>query len=616
MIAIPRRWSVLGWPKQIMRRLIGVTLLSLLLTLASSILLPGQAQIPLSPLTAPDSSRQPLPPGVERQGTIETIDITLEDQKLFRIAAPTVFDRSNLGEQIPVEVRARQIETNIQRLIPDSRSDTAAIAPEVLTITVETVNGFPVLVAQDSQTGNTRPLLTVTDADAQYHAISKAQLAEEWQAILEERLRLAIQARQPEALRQQILKVAQILAINLIITLLLGIMWVVLNRRKHYLQQRHKAKANRPEMAQDFSEATRKFRQPRHLLRQVKLRVGLQRRLKIVQFFQWLLFWCILFSWAFGLAYSLYTFPETRLYARKLIITPIVLLLTFFMVGLINQLIDISVEKFIQQFSKEQELTAAELQRVTTIARVIEGMKQVVVYTVGVLWVLQRLGFLSISVLALGTLIALVISFAAQNLLRDLVNGMLILMEDQYRIGDLVIIDDKSGIVENLNLRITQLRSPAGHLITLPNSSIVRVENLSRLWSRSDFRIEVAYDTDVDLALKLVRETADQMAADPEWKNLVLDTHEFFGVDQLSHTGIVIRIWIKTTPLKQWPVAMELRRRLKKTFDYHGIKIGTPQQIWLPGQAEKLLELEPLLTAEPGNSELQESESSRFSNNE
>ncbi len=576
-----------------------IAVLSLLLSLAGAVMLPGRAQIPLSPLTAPDSNRQPLPPGVERQGTIETAAITLDDRKLFRIASPTVFDRSNLGEQIPVEVRARQIESNLLRLIPASRRDTAPIAPANLIVKIEIVNGLPVLYAEDSQTKDLRALLTVTDADAQYHGISHTQLAEEWQKILENELRQAIERRQPEALREQILTVIEVLGISLAVTLLLGIFSLGLARRKRYLYKRQTAKLNAQQGAsgQEFVRAVEEGEHPRRLLRKVKLKLGLQRRLQIVSFFQWLLFWCIIFIWAFSLAYSLNVFPETRPFARKLVITPIVLLLTFFVIGLINQLIDISVEKFIQQISKEQELTASELQRVTTIARVVEGMKRVVVYTVGALWVLQWLGFLSGSVLALGTVIAIVISFAAQNLLRDLINGLLILIEDQYRIGDLVEIDDKSGIVESLNLRITQLRNPSGHLITLPNSSIVRVENLSRFWSRSDFRIEVAYDTDVDLALQLVRDTTDVMAEDPAWKDLILDTHEFFGVDQLSHTGIVIRIWIKTTPLKQWPVAMELRRRLKKAFDCYDIKIGIPQQIWLQDQPESSLELEAFQAA-------------------
>jgi small conductance mechanosensitive channel len=85
----------------------------------------------------------------------------------------------------------------------------------------------------------------------------------------------------------------------------------------------------------------------------------------------------------------------------------------------------------------------------------------------------------------------------------------------------------------------------------------------------------------VDLALAIVQDTAEKMACDPAWRGQILDTREFFGVDQLSHQGMVIRIWVKTLPIKQWDVAMELRRRLKKAFDRHGIRIRTPQQLWM-----------------------------------
>jgi small conductance mechanosensitive channel len=211
----------------------------------------------------------------------------------------------------------------------------------------------------------------------------------------------------------------------------------------------------------------------------------------------------------------------------------------------------------------------------------------VLVYTVGVLWVLQWLNLIPGSLLALGTVIALVISFAAQNLVKDLVNGFMILLEDQFRIGDFIRIganaglQEVSGLVENLNLRITQIRSTEGNLIIFANSSIVQVENMSRTWARADFYIEVAYETDVNRALAIIRDTADKLAQDPQWHDVILDSHELLGVEQLSHSGIMIRLWIKTAPLQQWNVARELRRRLKLAFDQSDIRIGIPQQIWL-----------------------------------
>jgi small-conductance mechanosensitive channel len=263
-----------------------------------------------------------------------------------------------------------------------------------------------------------------------------------------------------------------------------------------------------------------------------------------------------------------------------------VLLMTWFLTGLINRLTDFVIEHFIEIREQDQSLTEVNLQRITTIASVLKGLKMVLVYVVGILWFLQWLHLAPGAILALSALVALAVSFAAQNLVKDLVNGFLILLEDQFGIGDYVEIGTASGLVENLNLRITQIRTDEGNLITLPNSLIAQVENMSRTWARTDFRIEVAYNTDVDLALAVVRETVDDMAQDPEWQSLILDTHELFGIDQISHTGIVI--WIKTAPLKQWMTARELRRRLKIAFDRHNIQIGIPQQM-LRGEVSALL---------------------------
>ncbi|MBV9389714.1 MAG: mechanosensitive ion channel family protein, partial [Chroococcidiopsidaceae cyanobacterium CP_BM_ER_R8_30] len=245
-----------------------------------------------------------------------------------------------------------------------------------------------------------------------------------------------------------------------------------------------------------------------------------------------------------------------------------------------------------------KSLTKANLQRIATVTNVVKGLKTVLVYGVAILWVLQWLHLAPASILTLGALIALVVSFAVQSLVQDLVNGFLILLEDQFRIGDNIKIDSISGMVENLNLRVTQIRSDEGNLITLPNRLITQVENRSRSWARADFRVEVAYHTDVDCALAIVRETVDQMAQDPKWQSAILDTHELFGVDQISHNGIVIRIWIKTAPLKQWATARELRRRLKIAFDRNNIQIGIPQVLQLENGSSKSGTIERLKTIE------------------
>lgn len=543
----------------------------------------------LPSLTAP-TGIPTLPMGVERRGTLEATGIRLDGQELFRIASPAVLNRNEPGGQIPVEVRARQVETNLVGLIEDRQIlDQGKLDPDTLQVVVEARNGQPVLLASDAALPEPRVLLTVTDADAQYHLGSKDRLAVQWQGILETALRQALRLRQPEAFKQQVSTVVRVLGAMVLLTLLLGGIWTFLGRRKQQLERRQAtdllaAPTEGPPGVEITDAASMDSEYRLGLFQDLRHHFGLQRRLQLVRFLRWLLFWAIAFLWVVGIAYSLNTFPQTRQFARKVITIPVVILVAWFLTGLVNRLTDLVIERYLQVREQEQTLTEANIQRITTIARVIKGLKMVLVYAISILWVLQWLNLAPASILTLGALVALAVSFAAQSLVKDLVNGFLILLEDQFRIGDLIKLGTNpgyaaSGLVVNLNLRITQIRSDDGNLITLPNSCIVQVENMSRTWARADFRIEVAYNTDVDHALALVRETVDQMAQEPEWQSMILDTQELFGVDQISHTGIVIRVWIKTAPLKQGMIARELRRRLKIAFDRQNIQIGTPQQV-------------------------------------
>ncbi|WP_334310483.1 mechanosensitive ion channel family protein [Spirulina sp. CS-785/01] len=153
------------------------------------------------------------------------------------------------------------------------------------------------------------------------------------------------------------------------------------------------------------------------------------------------------------------------------------------------------------------------------------------------------------------------------------------MIEDQFAVGDVIDLGDASGLVEDLNLRVTLLRDASGALIAIPNSSIVRVKNLTRLWSRVDFTIEIAYDANLNRALAVLKEVGEEMFNDPEWRDRLLDPPEVLGVDNLAHTGILLRVWIKTEPLQQWAVGREYRYRVWCAFETHDIAIGRPQWI-------------------------------------
>jgi small conductance mechanosensitive channel len=219
--------------------------------------------------------------------------------------------------------------------------------------------------------------------------------------------------------------------------------------------------------------------------------------------------------------------------------------------------------------------------RIPTIVRAVEGFKALLIYLVATGLSLNLLGLPSASVLTVGALLALALSFAAQSLVKDLTTGFLILTEDQFAIGDVVTIGAMSGIVENLNLRITQVRDDRGRLITIPNSQITVVENATRTWSRVDFTIDIASDTDVERALKVLVDVSNALYTDPEWYARIVEPPSVLGVEAISPNGITLRLWVVTAPAQQYAVRRELNRRVLQAFNAQKITLGIPQQVVL-----------------------------------
>ncbi|MEB3291429.1 MAG: mechanosensitive ion channel family protein [Leptolyngbya sp.] len=550
---------------------------------------PALAQLP-NPLGGSGNGGPPL--GVQRIGVLEVTPLILDGNTLFDIASPVVFNRSEPGDLVPVEVRARQVETHLNQVVGQAlqyrnlngidlngEPDASTLdSQDFIQVRIEEINQLPVLMAIVGHLPDPRGLLTVTDSDAQYHGLTKLELAETWQTILEEALQDALVSRLPGALRQRLRRTGLIVLAGLLGTLALAGTWQMLGWHKHRLEQR-KANQGRhlPPALADSPGDPQSAVWP--------YTISLDHRLQLVALLRWLMFWGMAFVWIMALAGVMYQFPQTRRYAVGLFSTPVLLLLTWFVTGLINRVANLTIDRIASAWEKNELGSAENIQhkamRISTITRAAKGFKTTVIYVLALLWVLQMLRLAPASLLAVGALVALALSFAAQNLVKDLVNGFLILLEDQYAIGDLVSTGQVTGIVENLNLRITQIRGEDGRLVTLPNSIISQVENLSRTWSRATIRIDVAYGTQVDHALAVVHRTAQQMGQDPSWSYVILDPTEILGVEAISHAGLTLLLWIRTRPLQQFAVAREFRRRLRLALGQEGIAIGVPQQVFL-----------------------------------
>jgi moderate conductance mechanosensitive channel len=204
---------------------------------------------------------------------------------------------------------------------------------------------------------------------------------------------------------------------------------------------------------------------------------------------------------------------------------------------------------------------------------------------------LMALGTLGIN---LGPLIAgagivgVAVGFGAQNLVRDFLSGIFMLLEDQYGVGDVIDLGAASGAVEGVGLRTTRVRDIDGVLWHVPNGEIRRVGNKSQGWSRAVLDVEVAYSNDLATATRVIKQTADGLwRDDEEFAPLILEEPEVWGVEALSPNGVVVRLVVKTRPLEQWKVERELRARIKAAFEREGVELPvTAQAVVLHPSAE------------------------------
>ena len=217
-------------------------------------------------------------------------------------------------------------------------------------------------------------------------------------------------------------------------------------------------------------------------------------------------------------------------------------------------------------------------ERVETLRRVLQSVITMGFVITGALTVLPEFG-VNVSVLVGGAAVfSLAIAFGAQSLVKDYFSGFVILMEDQYRVGNVVQINNKSGLVEDISLRMTKLRDLEGIAHFIPHGEITTVSNLTHGWSRVVLDVGVAYKEDVNRVMEVLLELAREMRKEPQFGQLILDEPEMLGVDAFADSAVVIKLLVRTRPLKQWIVKRELLRRIKIRFDELGIEIPFPHR--------------------------------------
>jgi len=223
--------------------------------------------------------------------------------------------------------------------------------------------------------------------------------------------------------------------------------------------------------------------------------------------------------------------------------------------------------------SKKVGMTTEQEKRITTINALFTRVAFILLWGIGIIIILGELNINIAPILTGLGIFGLALSFGAQSLVKDLIAGVFILIENQIRVGDVAVINGTGGLVESIDLRTIVLRDTEGTVHVFPNGLIRTLSNTTKDWSACVLDISVAYKEDPEKAMEIMKEVDESMRRDKEFGRYILKPIEIFGIEKLSKSSMVIRVRIETQPLKQWTIAREYRLRLKKAFDKQGVEI-------------------------------------------
>lgn len=500
--------------------------------------------------------------------------IYLDGRRLFAIASP----RTSLHK------RLNDIQRNLQQISQDYFYTTNAELTVNLSPEQVTENDKSVQISVNNQ-----PLVILNEEDAKLQRVPLKTAATEIKQTIQHDLKRAKQERDRAYLINQG-KIAAIAGLGMIAAS--GIIYHLQKRfARKYQQAKHfKEKTLQEKIIQEkilpekhLQEKAKPATPISTATKSITAQLSRQAYLNITEVKKRLLQLAQTAIWGGGILFILNLFPYTRSLQLAIItIAQIPLTIMVFAVGtyvavrLSYALIDRFTSAFVNSTAILTKEASERLKlRVSTFSGVTKSVATINWLIIGILSGLTALGIDIIPLLAGAGIVGVAISLASQSLIKDAINGFLIILEDQYALGDFISVGAVGGIVEQLNLRMTQIRDAEGRLITIPNSEVKIVANLSSRWSRADLTIPIAYESDVNQALKLIEKIALEMDIDPQWEHQILETPQVLGIDNFTvpDRGLLIRVWIKTKPLKQWAVAREYRRRLKIAFDEAGISI-------------------------------------------
>ncbi len=227
--------------------------------------------------------------------------------------------------------------------------------------------------------------------------------------------------------------------------------------------------------------------------------------------------------------------------------------------------------------------------RLNTLMGIVKKIVSVIIWAIFIMIFLMKININIAPMLAGAGIVGLAVGFGAQELVRDLITGFFILLENQIRTGDVAVINGTGGLVEKIELRTITLRDLSGVVHIFQNGKINTVSNMTKGWSAMVFDIGVAYKEDLTQVMQLMKQVADKMMEEEGFKLQILEPMEIFGLDSFGDSALIVKGRIKTKPSQQWTVGREYRKRLKEVFDEHKIEIPFPHQTIYWGE-----EIDPL----------------------
>ena len=257
--------------------------------------------------------------------------------------------------------------------------------------------------------------------------------------------------------------------------------------------------------------------------------------------------------------------------------------IVFIVIGslILNKVIITFIEKGVRIAVRPDGISSkdAEEKRENTLIQIFTTTSKIGLMTIAGLMVLQEFGVEIAPILAAAGIVGLAFGFGGQYLIRDIISGLFIILENQYRVGDIVNFDNAGGTVEEISLRKTTLRDLDGTVHHIPHGEIKKVSNLSKDFSRINLDMGVGYSSNLEHVITVINKVGNEIANDPLWKDAIILAPQFLRVNDFADSSIMLKILGETLPSRQWEVTGELRKRLKVAFDKEGIEIPFPQVV-------------------------------------